>query len=92
MLGLRRLSLVALAGPFGVTAIVLAAELGRLIGLRWGWPQLLAVTVLVAAGLWLLRRGLGHRLHRDPEKPNIPAPWRSVALAWAVSAVPWPPR
>ena len=29
VLGLRRLSLVALAGPFGVTAIVLAAELGR---------------------------------------------------------------
>ncbi len=88
VLGLRRLSLVALAGPFGVTAIVLAAELGRLIGLRWAWPQLLAVTVLVAAMLWLLRRSLGHRLHRDPERPNVPAPWRSVALAWAVSAVP----
>lgn len=88
VLGLRRLTLVALAGPFSVTAIVVAAELGNATGLPWSWPLVLAVTVLAAAALWLLRRLMRHRLHHAHASAAAPAPWRTVLITWAVSALP----
>ncbi|EMY32328.1 hypothetical protein D477_020713 [Arthrobacter crystallopoietes BAB-32] len=88
ILGLRRLTLLAVAGPFSVTAMVVAAELGSLAGLPWAWPVLLAVTVLVAAALWLLRRLMWNRLHRQHAAAAAPAGWRTVLITWAVSALP----
>ncbi|MCG2622845.1 hypothetical protein LVY72_13135 [Arthrobacter sp. I2-34] len=91
ILGLRRLTLLAVAGPLGVTAIVIAAELGGFTGWSWSWPLLLAVTAAIAAVLALARRLLLHRwryrVHHDPRAAPPPAPWRSIALAWAVPAV-----
>ncbi|NMR29291.1 DUF6541 family protein [Crystallibacter degradans] len=88
VLGLRRLALVAVAGPFSITAMVVAAELGGLTGLPWAWPTLLLVTVVVAVALWWLRRLMRNRLHREHTAASAPAPWRTVAITWAVSAVP----
>lgn len=91
ILGLRRLTLLAAAGPLGVTAIVTAAELGGFTGWSWSWPLLLAVTAAVAVVLALARRLLlkrwRYRLHHDPRAAPPMAPWRSVTLAWAVPAV-----
>jgi hypothetical protein len=91
ILGLRRLTLLAAAGPLGVTAIVAAAELGGFTGWSWSWPLLLAVTAAVAVVLALARRLLlkrwHYRLHHDPRAAPPVAPWRSVTLAWAVPAV-----
>ncbi|MFD1214739.1 DUF6541 family protein, partial [Arthrobacter sp. GCM10027362] len=91
VLGLRRLSLLAAAGPLGVTAIVADAELGGLTGWPWSWPLLVAVAAAVVVLLALARRLLLNRWHFHPHTNPVTAPpmapWRSVALAWAVPAL-----
>lgn len=90
LLGLRRLTLLAAAGPLGVTAVAAAAELGGLTGWSWSWPLLLVVTAAVAVLLALARRLVLDRwhlpLHHGPASAPPEAPWRSIVLAWAVPA------
>ncbi|WP_323960221.1 hypothetical protein GC088_01820 [Arthrobacter sp. JZ12] len=87
LLGLRRLTLLALAGPLSVTAAVVAAELASLAGVRWSLIPLVSVTLAVGLVLWLMRRSyagsLPERIRTDPGRPL----GRSLT-AWAVAAVP----
>ncbi|NKX56422.1 hypothetical protein HGG74_18210 [Arthrobacter sp. E918] len=91
VLGLRRLTLLAAAGPLSITAIAAAAELGGLTGWSWSWPVLLTVTAAVAVLLALARRQVLTRwrvpVHHNSAALPPPAPWRSIALAWAVPGV-----
>ena len=48
-LGARRLTLVALAPAFTVTAVALAATGGQMIGIRWGVLPVLVTAVVLAA-------------------------------------------
>lgn len=83
LFGLRRLTLLALAGPLSVTAVVLAAESASLAGVQWSLVPLLGVTAAVGLVLWLVRRRFGDALATDPGRPL-----RRTLTAWAVAAVP----
>ncbi|MBG6178896.1 DUF6541 family protein [Arthrobacter sp. CAN_A1] len=87
-LGLRRLTLLALAGPFSITAVVVSAEVAAFAGVDWTLLPVLAVTVAVAGALWLLRRGAGHLMHGPIGGAEQQARTRTVLIAWAVGAVP----
>ncbi|MHA7142796.1 MULTISPECIES: DUF6541 family protein [unclassified Arthrobacter] len=87
-LGLRRLTLLALAGPFSITAVVVSAEVAALAGVDWSLAPVLAVTVTVGAALWLLRRSFGQLIHGDVANAEPLARWAPVLIAWAVAAVP----
>ncbi|WP_028281332.1 DUF6541 family protein [Arthrobacter sp. H5] len=83
VLGLRRLTLCALAGPFSVTAVVVAAELAAITGVSWSVLPVVAVTILVGLLLWLVRRSWGKYL-----STGEPGHSRWFIAAWAVAAVP----
>ena len=87
-LGLRRLTLLALAGPFSVTAVVVSAEVAALSGVDWSLLPVLAVTVAVTAALWLLRRTFGQLIHGSGDEAEPLARWSPILVAWAVAAVP----
>lgn len=83
LFGLRRLTLLALAGPLSVTAVVIAAEAASLAGVTWSLVPVISVTAAVGALLWLLRRRFGDSLAMDPG-----GPLRWTLGAWAVAAIP----
>ncbi|MHA7154641.1 DUF6541 family protein [Arthrobacter sp. TMN-50] len=88
-LGLRRLTLLALAGPFSITAVVVAAEVAAFAGVDWSLLPVLGVTLVVAGALWLLRRSVGQLIHASTAggaEPQVRT--RTVLIAWAVAAVP----
>ncbi|MHA7275535.1 DUF6541 family protein [Arthrobacter sp. Hz1] len=87
-LGLRRLTLLALAGPFSITAVVVSAEVAAAAGVDWSLLPVVAVTLVVTALLWLLRRSAGHLIHGPAGGAEPPARTRTVLIAWAVAAVP----
>ncbi|KRF09358.1 hypothetical protein ASH00_06960 [Arthrobacter sp. Soil782] len=81
--GLRRLTLLALAGPLSVSGVVIASESAALAGVRWSIVPLLGVTAAVALLLWLIRRRFGEAVATDPG-----GPLRHSLAAWAVAAIP----
>ncbi|GAB3556038.1 hypothetical protein GCM10027404_33840 [Arthrobacter tumbae] len=81
--GLRRLTLLALAGPLSVSAVVIASESAALVGVRWSLVPLLGVTAAVALLLWLIRRRFGDAVASDPG-----GPLRRTLAAWTVAAIP----
>lgn len=81
--GLRRLTLLALAGPLSVTAVVVAAEAASLAGVHWSPVPVIGATAAVGVVLWLVRRRFGESLAMDPG-----APLRWSLTAWAAAAVP----
>ncbi|MDF9279381.1 hypothetical protein P4U43_16450 [Arthrobacter sp. EH-1B-1] len=81
--GLRRLTLLALAGPLSVSAVVIASESAALAGVRWSIVPLLGVTAAVALLLWLIRRRFGEAVATDPG-----GPLRHSLAAWAAAAIP----
>lgn len=83
LFGLRRLTLLALAGPLSMTAVVVASETASLAGVRWSLVPLIGVTAGVGLVLWLIRRRFGYSLRTDP---GGPLKW--TLLAWATAAVP----
>lgn len=83
LFGLRRLTLLALAGPLSVTAVVVASEGAALTGVRWSLVPLFGVTAALGVVLWLVRRRFGEALATDPGRSL-----RRSLGAWAVSAVP----
>lgn len=83
LFGLRRLTLIALAGPLSVSAVVVASETAALAGVRWSLVPLVGVTAAVGVVLWLIRRRFGDAVATDPGGPLRPA-----LIAWAVAAVP----
>lgn len=83
LLGLRRLTLLALAGPLSVTAVVVAAETASLAGVSWSLVPVLGVTAGVGLLLWLVRRRFGAAIATDPGRHTG---W--PLAAWAVAAVP----
>ncbi|NJC21163.1 hypothetical protein BJ994_000239 [Arthrobacter pigmenti] len=83
VLGLRRLTLLALAGPLSVTAVVVAAEAASLIGVRWSLVPVIGVTAAVGLVLWLVRRRYGASLAMDPGGST-----RWALIAWGAAAVP----
>ncbi len=86
VLGLRRLTLLALAGPSSITAVVVSAEAAALVGIDWSLLALAAVTLAVALLLRVVRYRFGQLLQRATSAPA--ASWRTVLVSWAVSAVP----
>lgn len=83
ILGLRRLTLLALAGPLSVTAVVVASEVASLAGVRWSLGPLFGVSAGVALVLWLIRRRFRDALAMDPG-----GPLRRTLIAWGVAALP----
>ncbi|THJ68450.1 hypothetical protein E8P82_00600 [Arthrobacter echini] len=86
-LGLRRLTLLALAGPLSITAVVVSAEAAALVGIGWSLLPVAVVAAGVAVLLRFARHLFAHLLHPQPEAAPA-ASWRTVITAWAVSAVP----
>ncbi len=83
LLGLRRLTLLAVAGPLSVTAVVVAAEAASLAQVEWSLIPVLGVTVAVALLLWLVRRRFCRYLLADSGRPI-----RWTLIAWAAAALP----
>ena len=79
-LRLRPLTALVALVPFSLVVITLAAEAGRLLGVRWTFLSPLLLAAVLGAALWPLRR----RLRADPGaaegEPNgdAPATRRSV--------------
>jgi hypothetical protein len=57
--GLRSLPLAALAAPASAAVLGGSAIVLGLLGVPWGWPAAIGVTVVCAGVAWLLRRWLG---------------------------------
>lgn len=83
LFGLRRLTLLALAGPLSVSAVVVASEAAALTGVRWSLVPLVGVTVAVGVLLWLVRRRFADAIAMDPG-----GPLRRSLIAWAAAAIP----
>lgn len=80
-MGARRFTLFATAPALSVALIALAAIGLAELGVTWGAVPVVAVTVIVAAAIYLLRRGWRRpeRAETSPREPSH-APWLAVGV------------
>nr|WP_315267473.1 DUF6541 family protein [Microbacterium lemovicicum] len=91
ILGLRGLWAWAMAGPFGVTVVVLASLAAPFAGLPWGLLPVGIVFAAIAVGLAVARAATGGFRRRDDSDPASGSPrgarWWAVPVGLVIAAV-----
>ncbi|TQK18995.1 hypothetical protein FBY40_1486 [Microbacterium sp. SLBN-154] len=85
VLGLRGLWAWGMAGPFGVSVVVLASLAAPLVGIPWGFAPVIVVFAIIAVGLVLARLATGGL--RRPVIDRAPSRGWWTLLSLAIAAL-----